>query len=142
MSDLIIIDDDKTEHILLRRIVKKLRPHLTVQAFSYAEDALTFLRSPNRTVPRLIFIDISMPRMDGFDFAERYHALYNELKGGTQVWMMSNSIDPRDRARAEASPVIHGYLDKSSSQAEFERIITEVCPEQVAPQVDTRRSAS
>lgn len=123
MSDLIIIDDDRLEHILLSKIVQKIDPSIEIRSFIYAEEALAFLRSPNRQNPRLIFVDINMPRMNGFEFAQRYRDLYNELRDGASLWMMSNSIDPRDRERAEANPAITGYLEKAATQSAFADIV-------------------
>ena len=119
MTNLLVIDDDRVEHVLLSRIVRSVDPEIEIRKFTYAEEALVYLRSPDRPIPRAIFVDIDMPRMDGFAFVEAYDGLYPELKGPTQIWMMSNSIDPRDRERAENSASIMGYIEKSSSKEVF-----------------------
>lgn len=123
MSDVLIIDDEQVEQVLLARLVAKVDSKIIVTGFSYAEDAMAYLRSPERRVPRLIFVDINMPRMDGFQFAESFLELYPELQGGSQVWVMSNSIDPRDRERAEASRSVSGYVDKTCSDEGIMKII-------------------
>ena len=123
MSDVVIIDDEQVEQVLLKRLVAKVGTEISVTGFSYAEDAISYLRSPERKIPSLIFVDINMPRMDGFQFAESFAGLYPELKGGSQVWVMSNSIDPRDRERAEASKSVSGYVEKTCSDEDFMKII-------------------
>ncbi|MEM6963108.1 MAG: response regulator [Myxococcota bacterium] len=124
MSDVLVIDDEHIERILLTRLVSKIDSSIEVVVFDYAEEAMSYLRSPERKVPRLIFVDINMPRVDGFQFAEDFAELYPELRGDSQVWMMSNSIDPRDRERAEKSPSVQGYIEKSGSDQAFLDVIS------------------
>lgn len=123
MPDVLVIDDEQVEQVLLTRLISKVDSNIGVTGFSYAEEAISYLRSPERKIPGLIFVDINMPRMDGFQFADSFAGLYPELKGGSQVWVMSNSIDPRDRERAESSASVSGYLDKTCSDEEFMDIV-------------------
>lgn len=123
MSDVLVIDDEMVERVLLTRLVSRVDTSIEVAGFSYAEEAMSYLRSPERKIPRVIFVDINMPRMDGFQFAENFAKLYPELRGNSQVWMMSNSIDPRDRDRAEASDAVSGYIEKADSDEAFMGIV-------------------
>ncbi len=112
MKNALIIDDVASERFFARRGLKKLYPGLSVREFAYADDALAFLKSPDRENLDLVLVDINMPRMNGFEFAEAYHRLYPELKGQAAVYVMSSSINPHDKSRALALPEIAGYLDK------------------------------
>ena len=114
MSDLsvAIIEDRTEDRFFLRIALEEAIAGCDVHEFSYAEDALVFLRSPERSQIDVILVDIAMPRMDGFEFASAYYDLYAELKGHTKIYVTTSSIDPADARRAEAHPAIHGFMEK------------------------------
>ena len=106
-----VIDDDDADRFFLRRVLKQTVGSDVIE-FSYADDALSFLRSPARQTLDLLFVDINMPRMDGFEFANAFHLLYPELKSDTRLFIVSSSINPDDQHRAAAHPAIEGFLLK------------------------------
>jgi two-component system, LytTR family, response regulator len=69
MIEAIIIDDEKKATIALKSDLETWCPDVRVQAvFTKASDALDFLQSH---APQVIFLDIDMPVMNGFDFVKR-----------------------------------------------------------------------
>ncbi len=112
MKSALIIDDVAADRFFTKRALKKINPEIAVHEFSYADEALTFLRSPSRDSFDVLLVDINMPRMDGFEFVEAYRDLYRELKGDAEVYFMSSSINPDDKSCALALPDIAGYLEK------------------------------
>lgn len=67
MIDAIIVDDEKKAIVTLQNDLEMYCPEVKVQAvFTRASDALLYLRS---NTPQVIFLDIEMPLMNGFDFA-------------------------------------------------------------------------
>lgn len=111
-STIAVIDDSSMDRFIARRILNKAHPGCEVIEFSYAEEAVSYLKSPSRKPIDLILIDINLPRMDGFEFADNFASLYPELRGQTRVVMVSHSINPADEERAEAHPAIHSYKTK------------------------------
>lgn len=109
---ILFVDDSAEDSFFVRRVLKKTCPDRTVYEFTYAEEALHFLRSPGRPPVDLALVDIAMPRMDGFEFVELYSNLYPELRGAARLFIMSSSLDPSDQARALAHPIISGYVKK------------------------------
>ena len=73
----------------------------------------------------MLFIDINMPRMDGFEFADAYMELYPELRGGAPLYIVSSSLNPDDRARAEAHPAVSGYIEKPVDRAGMEKVLSQ-----------------
>jgi DNA-binding NarL/FixJ family response regulator len=63
MRRALIIEDDNKFRILLRRLLEK---KFHIEVFE-AEDGLEGLESFKQTSPRLIFLDVSMPNMDGVE---------------------------------------------------------------------------
>lgn len=118
-----IVDDVSEDRYFMKRRINKVSPEHEVQEFRYAEDALKHLRSPERDHLDVIILDINMPRMNGFEFADAFSQLYDELRGNTRVYMLSASINPADRARAEAHPAIAGFLQKPLTAADLQNIL-------------------
>lgn len=71
MIDAIIIDDEKSAIITLKNDLQTYCPDVNLQAvFTKAVDALGHLKSNS---PHVIFLDIDMPVMNGFDFVNALH---------------------------------------------------------------------
>lgn len=107
-----IVDDNDDDRMFARVFLKRAAKDAVVHEFSYADDALEFLRSPDRPPIDLILLDLSMPRMDGFEFIDHFVKLYPEHKGPCRVVAMSHSIDPNDQAWAERHEGLVGFLSK------------------------------
>ena len=107
-----VIGDSSMDRFIARRMLGEAHPGCEVIEFSYAEEAVSYLKSPSRKAIDLILIDINLPRMNGFEFADSFASLYPELKGHTRVIMVSHSINPADQERAKAHPAIDSYKTK------------------------------
>ena len=107
-----VLDDSVEDRFFLRRVLRKHRPDREVQEFVYASEALEFLNQPFYSPIHLILCDINMPRMDGFEFADALETVFPDDGTRPRVVMMSNSISPDDRARAEAHPMIETFVSK------------------------------
>lgn len=119
----VIVEDSEAERFFLRRIVEKCRPGCSVVEFAYAAEALRFLERDDRQSVHCVFLDINMPRMDGFAFADAFNGLKAERRGVAQLWMVSHSIDPADKQQAEAHPAIAGFISKSYQSKDIDRVL-------------------
>ena len=107
-----LIEDRAEDRFFLRHALREASLPCELVEFSSAEAALDYLGSPDRPRLDLILVDISMPRMSGFEFADAYEQLYPEFKGDAKIYVLTSSIDPNDRRMAQAHPAITGFLEK------------------------------
>ncbi|MEO8773734.1 MAG: response regulator [Gelidibacter sp.] len=122
-----IIDDDKLYINLLKKIIetRKLCENLLIfndgkQSIDYFENLLQNLKEEK--VPEIIFIDLNMPVMDGWEFIERFTKIEDQFKKNITLYIVSSSIDPADIHRAKSLPNIKDYLIKPTNIKELEII--------------------
>jgi CheY-like chemotaxis protein len=107
-----LIDDDAVDRMIYDRIIRRSGHVGETLAFASGEAALAFLRGPDRAAVDVIFLDVKMPRMDGFEFLAAATAALGDRFTVPVVAMLTTSLDPRDRARAAAFPMVRAYLNK------------------------------
>ncbi len=123
LSKIWIIDDDDIFTFGAKRMFSKSNANIQVDSFHSAEEAIEKLESGNQD-PELIFLDINMPIMDGWEFLDAYAELgpRNHIK----IIMTSSSIDPEDLKRIEGHALIHRYLQKPISIEGIQNAINEI----------------
>lgn len=115
-----LIDDSEADRLLCRRIIARSGLIGRLLLFDYGEKALEHLHDPARDPVDVIFLDIRMPRMNGFEFLER---TLEELGPGFVsgfVVMLTTSRDPQDLARARRQTSVADYLLKPLSVTALE----------------------
>lgn len=117
----VLIDDDATGLFLTQRLL--LHEGVgDVAAFSSPPDALAFLleQIPAGRVPQVILLDLNMPLISGWDFLEMLQRHGAEVQGQCLVYLLTSSLAPADKARADAHPgvtgLVHKPLDKEKIQ--------------------------
>lgn len=110
-----IIDDDDVYVFGVSKLIQIKGLCENLMVFNNGQEALNYLRpifnTPN-LLPDVILLDINMPVMDGWQFAEEFTKLNNHLEKKVIVYMVSSSIDPKDVERAKAISGISNYYLK------------------------------
>lgn len=126
-----IIDDDKIYVNLVRKIIeiKKLSENLLIfknglEAFEYFKIILTNMSEEK--LPDIIFLDLNMPVMDGWEFLGEFVKIKNQFNKKITLYVVSSSIDPRDLERAKSFNLVTDYLIKPIELKKFEKIFKRV----------------
>ncbi|TDN95140.1 CheY-like chemotaxis protein [Salegentibacter sp. 24] len=122
-----IIDDDKIYVNLVKKIIeiKKLSENLLI--FKNGMEALDHFKlilenATEEKLPDIIFLDINMPIMDGWEFLNEFIKIKNNFEKKITLYVVSSSIDPRDLERAKSFNLVTDYLIKPIELKKFEKI--------------------
>jgi CheY-like chemotaxis protein len=111
-----IIDDDPIDQFVAKKVISSVYTESTIEIFSQAAIALNRLRSlainQARLFPELIFLDINMPIMKGFDFLEEFSRLPFVLHSNCRVIILSSSLHKEYISKAMSHKVVKTYISK------------------------------
>ena len=131
LNCVLLIDDDLGTNFINQMILKKADITDHIQTVLNGKEALDFIT--NKGIyekagnvfpqPMLTFLDINMPVMDGWEFLEAYHKLEEHQKGHIVIIMLTTSLNPDDKARAEENSEVSGFKNKPLSLQKIENIM-------------------
>ena len=117
VKKLLCVDDDKITLTLINLIVKKASFADEIITKMNGQEALDFYidlchTSTSENYPELIFLDLNMPCMNGWDFLDEFVKQFHTRFSKTRVVILSSSIAPSEKAKAAKYPIVIDYLSK------------------------------
>ncbi len=128
-----LVDDNKVDNFFHERVIKKYNPAIKVITKESAEEGLDYLRNKDcdqDNHPDIIFLDINMPGMNGWEFLEEYKNLDKNLQCRLIVIMLTTSKNPDDIEMAKKHNILSGFktkpLDKEILDKVFEKYYSDI----------------
>ena len=131
LNCIFLVDDDSEDNHFHQIVIREMNITNTIEIAQNGLEALDFLTKPNHVVPELIFLDINMPKMNGWEFLEAYEKLSSDQKAKVIVVMLTTSINPADKKRAERFPEITSFNSKPLTEEIINEILEKNFPENV-----------
>ncbi len=110
-----VIDDDEIYIYLIKKSLAALEIEHSINAYANGMDAIkgiTSLIDHQQPIPEIIFLDINMPIMDGWEFLKAFKEIQAKLPNQIPIYIISSSIAAEDKEKAKRFPEIVGYLSK------------------------------
>ena len=111
----LFIDDDKATNFIHKFLAKKTSCFENVEAVSSAREGLDYLQNAEKgqnTIPDLIFLDINMPAMNGWDFLNHYEQEQFSIKERIKIYILSSSSRSTDIDKAKEYDHVCGFITK------------------------------
>ena len=108
-----IVDDNELDSFVLKNVLTANGFAAEAVLMPDGHSALDYLKAnASERLPRIIFLDIMMPHMDGFAFLEEINKLSDPIKKNSKVIMLSTSESFKDLNRANQSKYVYKFLNK------------------------------
>jgi CheY-like chemotaxis protein len=117
---IILIDDDTSVNYFHRRLITILNLTEDVHTFYNGKQALEGIVDINKNAAKdqkvIIFLDLNMPLMSGWEFLQEFEKISPKLDINCNIHVISASLNPVDKERAEQNPNVISYISKPLSK--------------------------
>lgn len=124
---IILVDDDEVTNYVHESVIEDAGVTKGVLVAEDGRKALTLLEgleSQATGCPNLIFLDINMPVMNGFEFLDAYQQIKGDIKHPVIIVMLTSSLNTSDMARARAAGAAD-FLDKPLTPEKLNKVLDE-----------------
>lgn len=124
---LILIDDDEIIIYLTKRLVAQTNLIGLDNVFRNGKEAIEYLTENAENIdllPEIIFLDLYMPIMDGWQFLDEYIKIKPKINKEITIYIITSSVSPDDIIRAKSFNEVYDYITKPITKEHFIEIIT------------------
>ncbi|MCD6068526.1 MAG: Two-component response regulator [Bacteroidetes bacterium] len=127
LNRVLLIDDDESTNFLHKIVLEdnvEIKNIEVAETVTEAFEILERSKGADKTEPDLIFLDLNMPGMNGWDFLEKYKGLHKN----SLIFILTTSANPDDKKKAEKIKEVSGFRNKPLTGEMVQEIILEYFP--------------
>ncbi len=126
VDTVLIIDDDEASVFLHKRIISQHNKFRNIVVAEGGIEGLEYLKSiadDFAKKPQLIFLDLNMPVMNGWEFIKEYILLDNNITQDIKLVILSTSTDPNDISKSKKIDQVTDFISKPLSLQALDKVI-------------------
>lgn len=124
-KNVLLIDDNHIDNLINRKILDNANYAENITVIDSPQEAFDFLRESLATgenIPEVIFLDLRMPVMSGFEFLKSLLELPNLKPDLFKIFVLSSSLDPKDINRIKENHLVSRFIGKPLTNQILEEI--------------------
>ena len=131
-----VIDDDKLHQFGMRRMFKYIKTPINLFQFFNGLEALEYIKAhlPQLSnLPDIIFLDVNMPVMNGWDFLDAFLQLIPAQNRRTTIYMVTSSVSDADIEKAASYNEITEYIIKPAGVEQVKELFEDIYNKRTNP---------
>ena len=124
-KNVLLIDDSYIDNLINRKILENNSYAETITVIDSPQDAFKFVHNSLITgddIPEVIFLDLRMPEMNGFEFLKALVELPDLKPGLIKIFVLSSSLDPKDIKKIKENKLVSRFIGKPLTNQILEEI--------------------
>jgi CheY-like chemotaxis protein len=123
-----LVDDDDVFNTLHEATIKRLLEDAEIKIYKSGEEVYHAINQIKEfdQVPDLMFLDIRMPDMDGFELLDSLERMADNPFRRTAIYMLSSTLDERDLMKAENSSLVKGFISKPLESEQLRQLLNTI----------------
>lgn len=118
-----LIDDDYLAIYLTEQLLRAEGFSNSICTFQSAKEALhKLVTDKDQCVPQVVFLDLNMPEMDGWEFLDALAPYLEELRGNCSIYILTSSLALADLEKSKEYDLVAGLIHKPLDSGEIRAI--------------------
>lgn len=121
-----LIDDDTVYQFIAKRIIETIDRSHTVTTFCNGNEAVNYLKqncTSAEGIPDVIFLDLNMPVMNGWEFLKHFNVLKDDMCKAAAIYIVSSSLQVTDKQKSTEYDAVLDYLAKPLEKESLQGIL-------------------
>lgn len=114
-KNVLLIDDSYIDNLINQKILDNGHFAESITVIQSPEEAFSYIRElhlEGKELPEVIFLDLRMPVMNGFEFLKALHDLPDLKPGKIKIYVLTSSLDPNDIKKVKENILVSKFIGK------------------------------
>jgi CheY-like chemotaxis protein len=123
----LVIDDDPINNMICTHTIKSATGDNVTRCFTIPEEGLEYIENEfakkGGSSPTILFLDINMPSMTGWDVLDKLKGFADQVKKNVSIYILSSSVSQLDQELAYNNPLVTDYIVKPLTKDKLLQIL-------------------
>ena len=114
-KNVLLIDDSYIDNLINQKILDNSNYAESIRVIESPREAYKFIRDSlleGNDLPEVIFLDLRMPVMNGFEFLKALLELPDLKPGQIKIYVLTSSLDPKDIRKVKENQFVSKFIGK------------------------------